>query len=226
MSESDESSSGSLGSTSSSLLRRVRARDEQAWTRLVRLYGPLVDDWLRPSGLDENDRNDIFQEVFRSVAQSIGGFSKNRPGGSFRAWLRTLTEHRLADFFRRRGQDPSPGGTGALRRLENIAQPPAIVPEDDGALDRIRRNWSAANSSPRPGTCFGGSSWGTNRWPRWPRTWASPPPRCGWPSPASSAVSATNSRGSKRSPSAASRRSAATRTPHAPREERATSRGA
>ncbi len=34
-------------STSTSLLRRVKARDPDAWQRLVNLYGPLVYRWAR-----------------------------------------------------------------------------------------------------------------------------------------------------------------------------------
>ena len=37
----------SAGSTSPSLLVRVKARDQEAWRRLVRLYGPLVAFWRR-----------------------------------------------------------------------------------------------------------------------------------------------------------------------------------
>ena len=41
----------SVGSTSSSLLDRVKVRDEAAWQRLVRVYGPLVLYWCRCAGI-------------------------------------------------------------------------------------------------------------------------------------------------------------------------------
>ncbi len=67
-----ESASTSYGSTSFSLLHRVRADDQDGWRRLVRLYGPLVLFWCRRAGVPHADRADVFQEVFRALARSIG----------------------------------------------------------------------------------------------------------------------------------------------------------
>jgi len=68
----------SLGSTSSSLLDRVKAHDSDAWRRLVRLYGRLVLHGCRTSGLQPADRADVFQEVFRSVAGHIDDFRRDQ----------------------------------------------------------------------------------------------------------------------------------------------------
>lgn len=68
---------GTAGSTSSSLLVRVKARDQEAWTRLVRLYGPLVDFWLRRAGLQSADAHDVLQDVFQAVARQIGQTSRS-----------------------------------------------------------------------------------------------------------------------------------------------------
>ena len=38
--------------TSPSLLLRVQGNDQDAWTRLVNLYAPLVYHWCRRAGLD------------------------------------------------------------------------------------------------------------------------------------------------------------------------------
>ena len=61
-------------STSTSLLRRVKAQDQQAWRQLVDLYGPLVYTWCRQSGLREEDAADIGQEVFSAVSIHLSGF--------------------------------------------------------------------------------------------------------------------------------------------------------
>ena len=53
--------------TSLTLLERARAHDEQAWTRLVRLYEPMIRSWCRRGGLQESDVNDVVQEVCRSA---------------------------------------------------------------------------------------------------------------------------------------------------------------
>jgi len=96
----------SIGSTSSSLLERVKANDQDAWQRLVKLYGPLVLFWLRRAHVHPDDRADVFQEVFRSASVGIGGFRPDRPGDTFRGWLRTITKSRTTDHFRRRSRQP------------------------------------------------------------------------------------------------------------------------
>ena len=114
----------SIGSTSSSLLARVKARDQDAWRRLVRLYGPLVDFWLRRGNLQPADARDVFQEVFKAVAEGIGNFRKDRPCDRFRGWLRTITRNKLADHFRRQGTQPAAaGGSEAYRQLQEVEEP-------------------------------------------------------------------------------------------------------
>jgi RNA polymerase sigma-70 factor, ECF subfamily len=111
-----------LGSTSSSLIKRVKSRDEQAWRRMVRLYGPLVDFWVRRTGLQHADSHDVFQEVFTAVAQGIGRFHKDRPGDTFRGWLRTIVRSKVADHHRKSaGQPRAIGGSDANQRLQYIA---------------------------------------------------------------------------------------------------------
>jgi RNA polymerase sigma-70 factor (ECF subfamily) len=86
--------------TSSNLLNRVRQNDELAWTRLARLYGPLVYRWARLNGLQEDDAADIGQEVFQVVAKRIGEFRRDQPGQSFRGWLWTISKNKIGDFIR------------------------------------------------------------------------------------------------------------------------------
>jgi RNA polymerase sigma-70 factor (ECF subfamily) len=110
----------SIGSTSSSLLDRVRAQDQDGWRRIARLYGPLVLYWCRGAGVPGDDRADVFQEVFRAVARHVGDFHRER-SGSFRAWLRSIVRSRVADHFARRaGGQSAVGGTDAHRRLLEI----------------------------------------------------------------------------------------------------------
>jgi RNA polymerase sigma-70 factor (ECF subfamily) len=108
---------------------RVRSRDQAAWERLVRLYTPLVYCWCRHGGLQAADAADVGQEVFQAVARNIDNFRRERPGDSFRGWLRTITRHKLADFYRER-QAPviATGGTDA-ETLMQLAVDEILTPD-------------------------------------------------------------------------------------------------
>lgn len=102
----------SPSSTSTSLLDRVRARNQSAWRHLVDLYGPLVYGWCRRAGLREEDAADVTQDVFLAVARNFDRYEHDGPNASFRGWLRTITSNKINDLFRRRASGTQrPGQT-------------------------------------------------------------------------------------------------------------------
>jgi RNA polymerase sigma-70 factor (ECF subfamily) len=114
---------GFPASTSTTLLRRVRTRDAEAWRRLADLYGPLVYRWCRDAGLQDGDAADVVQEVFRTVIARMAGFHRPEDRSGFRAWLRAITRHKIGDFFRRIKQRPkAQGGTDAMMRMQQVPQ--------------------------------------------------------------------------------------------------------
>lgn len=116
-------------STSVSLIQRARRFDAEAWERLCDIYGPLVYRWARQAGLHDEDAADIGQEVFRTVAVRIHSFRKERPGDTFRGWLRTITRNKLGDFMRAAGNQPrAEGGTDAYQRMQQ--QPDRLLEAD------------------------------------------------------------------------------------------------
>jgi RNA polymerase sigma-70 factor (ECF subfamily) len=64
------------------------------------MYTPLVYRWCRAAGLTADAAADVGQEVFLSVATSIAGFRRDRPGDSFRGWLRVITRNKVRDHHR------------------------------------------------------------------------------------------------------------------------------
>lgn len=126
-------SGGVPSPTPSSLLVRVRGHDPSAWARFVRLYGPVVFGWCLRAGLQPADAQDVGQEVFRAVVGAIGAFIHHREGGSFRAWLRTITLNKIRDFSRKVRQLPEcPGSQDVtLVRDESVDTTPEDVPTDD-----------------------------------------------------------------------------------------------
>src|SRR5262249_25678309 len=90
---------------------------------LAALYGPVLDGWCRRAGLREQAADDVKQEVFRSVAQHLGDFRRERPGDSFRGWLWRITHNKVRDFWRRQQHRPQAvGGTTAQQRFQELAQ--------------------------------------------------------------------------------------------------------
>jgi RNA polymerase sigma-70 factor (ECF subfamily) len=116
-------------STSRSLLARLNANEPLAWDRLVSLYAPLVWHWCRRMNLPRQDAADVFQEVFQAVATNIRTFHKDRPGDTFRGWLRTITKNKVLDHFRHEQRQPrAAGGTAAKVWLAQV--PEAGLDED------------------------------------------------------------------------------------------------
>jgi RNA polymerase sigma-70 factor (ECF subfamily) len=102
-------------STSRSLLARINTNDAAAWDRLVTLYTPLVWHWCRKMDLPGQEIADVLQEVFQSVAAHIRTFHRDRPGDTFRGWLRTITRNKVHDYFRIHNREPQAAGGSEAR---------------------------------------------------------------------------------------------------------------
>jgi RNA polymerase sigma-70 factor (ECF subfamily) len=119
---------GGDGEPSSSLLVHARDGDPWAWGRLVSLTTPLVHRWCRCAGVPAADIPDVGQEVYWAVVGRLGAFRRDRPGDSFRGWLRTITQNKVRDYWRRKkAQLPA-----ALGREASAAQG-HWPPEEDSA---------------------------------------------------------------------------------------------
>jgi RNA polymerase sigma-70 factor (ECF subfamily) len=114
--------SGQTGSTSSGLLAGLQSRDADAWSRMAKLYGPLVYVWSRRRGFQAQDAADIVQDVFRAVAGHIQDF-RQTPAGSFRGWLWTITRNKMLDYYRRGQRLPqAQGGSDAHERILQVPE--------------------------------------------------------------------------------------------------------
>lgn len=126
-------SSYSPSATRSSLLSRVRDyRDADGWARFDRLYRPMLIDYARRRGLGAEAAEEIAQQCLNAVVDALPGFRKRK---SFRAWLRKLTNHKVADYFARQRRH-----TGAGTEL--LDQAPVADPTP-GQL--WQRRWNKAH---------------------------------------------------------------------------------
>jgi RNA polymerase sigma-70 factor (ECF subfamily) len=129
--------------TSLSLLERARARDPQAWGRLVRLYAPLIYRWCRWRGLRDEAAEDVGQEVFQRVFRNLMDFRKESADHTFRGWLRVITERCVSDY---RSRHPpataAQGGSDAQRALAQVPDVDSVdspPPAPEGAERDERR---------------------------------------------------------------------------------------
>ena len=111
-----------VDATSLSLLLRLRhtPADQGAWREFVARYGRRIYLWCRQWDLQEADAEDVTQNVLAVLAERLRTF-EYAPGGSFRAWLKTVAHHAWGKYL---GQLARPGrgtGDGELApRLQSI----------------------------------------------------------------------------------------------------------
>jgi RNA polymerase sigma factor (sigma-70 family) len=123
--------------TRHSLLRRVCDwEDATGWREFYGLYRTLIYGLARRSGLSHADADEVTQDVFQRIGQTIHGFECDPARGSFRGWLMNLTRWRIANKFARRplhqkssfeagGNTAVPAAT-ATRTIERIADQAGI----------------------------------------------------------------------------------------------------
>jgi RNA polymerase sigma-70 factor (ECF subfamily) len=124
--------------TSLTLLQRLRRNEPDAWVRLVGLYRPLVLFWCGRGGVRGPDAEDVSQDVFRVAAQRLPDFRRDRPGDTFRGWLRGITRNTLLAHARAAGRGPAAvGGTTAKLRVQAVPAPAAADPDEDDPASEV-----------------------------------------------------------------------------------------
>ena len=114
-----------LSVTSTELLRQAKASNQTAWQQLVTRYSRRIYRWCRRSGLQPTDAADVTQEVLHAVARKLGDFHRDRPGDTFRGWLRRITNNKVNDHFRKQNKtaDRASGGVNRIEFLADVREP-------------------------------------------------------------------------------------------------------
>jgi RNA polymerase sigma-70 factor (ECF subfamily) len=114
-----------MSETSHSLLERLRVQPNDAlWNRLIDLYTPLLQKWLRRHFLLEADAEDLVQDVLAVLVRELPHFEHNGQPGAFRRWLRTILVHRLQGFWRaRQGRPLATGDSDLAKQFEQLEDP-------------------------------------------------------------------------------------------------------
>src|SRR5262249_2236036 len=134
--------------TRPSLLVRLRdARDSQAWTQFVQVYGPVVYNFARKRGLQAADAADLTQDVLRAVAGAASRLEYDPARGSFRSWLFRVVRNRLRDFLASRQRRLQ--GTG-LDRTQHVLGCHLRRPQRLGRSSALAAIAFRRRSGPRP----------------------------------------------------------------------------
>jgi len=97
--------------TRPTLLFRLRDwNDEASWTEFYRLYYQFVFGFARRAGLSHADAEEVAQDVFKRIAETVHEFEADPQRGSFRGWMLNLTRWRITDKFRARKPHERPAG--------------------------------------------------------------------------------------------------------------------
>lgn len=114
--------------TSGTLLMRLRELDDrEAWNEFVERYTPRIYGWCRRYRLQESDAADVTQEVLGKLVKVIRSFEYDPRKGSFRGWLKTVTNNAVRDFLADlSGPDRGSGDTRIGDVLAAIQDPGAI----------------------------------------------------------------------------------------------------
>ncbi len=75
--------------------------DEQAFEQLLLAYRNLVYSFLYRYGIDQHNRDDLFQDIFLKVHQSASHY---RPSEPLRPWLVSIVLNTVRNFHRDRGR--------------------------------------------------------------------------------------------------------------------------
>ena len=90
--------------------------------------------------IDPATADGVIQDVFQAVSVSLEDLRRDRPGDSFRGWLKGITRHRLLAWSRRENKrQVAAGGTAHLNNLQQQAMQAddSQAPELDEPAEQI-----------------------------------------------------------------------------------------
>lgn len=106
------------------------------WEEFFRVYAPIVSGLVARHVARQEERDDLVQEVWMTVAARLPEFHWRENRGGLRAWLSTLIRNRTIDLIRQKG-----------RRLQPLAleqvHPNHLPPADDDPTARLTKEWQA-----------------------------------------------------------------------------------
>jgi RNA polymerase sigma-70 factor, ECF subfamily len=158
-------SMAALDTPLSLLDRLLTHEDNEAWEHFSSLDEPLIRRWVGRLRSRADYVDDVTQEVLKALVEGLPGFRHNLRKGAFRAWLRSITLHRIRRHWR--GQHPTAVQLSEARDLEDARSAQSrlwddehnrhvvrsllekVLPEFDDKVQQIFRRVVLGGSSPQ-----------------------------------------------------------------------------
>lgn len=120
------------------MVHALRLPKASRWQDFVFIYTPLLRHWIDARQVPKSAQDDVLQESLRSIFVGIGDFRRRRfEKGSFRGWLRTIVNRRVADYFRLASKSKT-APMGLVMDVENRPQrDPAELAAEEIALREL-----------------------------------------------------------------------------------------
>ena len=131
--------------TRASLILRLKdAEDVAAWDEFAAIYAPVIFRVATSRGFQAADAENLVQEVFLAVANSVASWLERDDRGRFRAWLLRIARNESIDMLTERATRPlGRDGSTADRDLANLPARDEFSSALDLEYDRAVFHWAA-----------------------------------------------------------------------------------
>ena len=132
--------------TRASLIVRLRDQeDRDAWDEVLAIYGPLVFRMAMRQGLQRADAEDVVQQVFTAIFQSVEKWLEQSKRGRFRNWLIGIGRNVALNMLNRKPKGGiGVGGTEGHDMLDRLkAEKDELASEFDIEYQREVYRWAA-----------------------------------------------------------------------------------
>ena len=131
--------------TRASLILRLKdAEDVAAWDEFAAIYAPVIFRVATSRGFQAADAENLVQEVFLAVANSVANWLERDDRGRFRAWLLRIARNESVDMLTERATRPlGRDGSTADRDLANLPARDEFSSALDLEYERAVFHWAA-----------------------------------------------------------------------------------
>lgn len=103
------------------ILRLQNAEDVAAWDEFAEIYAPVIYRVATNRGFQTADAENLVQEVFLAVANSVSKWLEREDRGRFLAWLLRISRNEAVDMLTKRATRPlGCDGSAAEQVLANL----------------------------------------------------------------------------------------------------------